>query len=95
MLGQRVSIIDPNGLSTLRVEGENIVSVLFSLTVSHLAIMAIMILPRCGVIASIVAHPSFRPPAVDHLHCGTMRVGDTLELCGAQELAMCACGHLT
>ena len=45
-LGQRVSIIDPNGLSTLRVEGEHIVSVLFSLTVSHLAIMAIMVLPR-------------------------------------------------
>ena len=32
---------------------------------------------------------------LNHLRCGTLRVGDTLKLRGAQESAMCACGHIT
>ena len=45
------------------------------------------------------------PPGVDlprkqwvklnRLRCGTARVGDTLKLWGAQESAICACGHIT
>ena len=32
---------------------------------------------------------------LNRLRCGTARVGDTLKLWGAQESAMCACGHTT
>ena len=32
---------------------------------------------------------------LNRLRCGTARVGDTLTLWGAQESAMCACGHIT
>ena len=32
---------------------------------------------------------------LNRLRCGTARVGDTLKLWGAQESAMCACGHIT
>ena len=32
---------------------------------------------------------------LNRMRCGTARVGDTLKLWGAQESAMCACGHTT